>query len=510
MEEQFIESIDTDVIVVGAGISGLAAAHFLRQRGQEVHLLESADRAGGTIRTIHRNGFLIECGANSILDTSPRLRQLIFDLGLTDSLEWISDVAEKRYVVRRGELRAVPMSPPAFLKSNLISWRAKLRLLVEPFVSPAPADAEETLAEFVLRRLGREFLDYAIDPFVAGTFAGRPEDLSVASAFPRLHSLEQDYGSLIKGAIKKRREGRSKGGDGRNPVRQPASGDDSRTEAEESPGGPESPSGVVQTGPGSRLFSFRQGLQTLVDALVADAGDALHLGCAVRSVGRTGGSTGGSTDNGFEVTCSSPQGGFAARSRSVLFTIPAHTYDQMEFEFPFTPSAALDSIYYPPVTVVFLGYRTPPSACRALDGFGFLVPRCERRQILGTIWNSATFTDRAPEGGLALTTFVGGSRQPDNAALPDDQLQQVVFRELEELMGLVGSPEEVAISRWPRAIPQYRIGHGRLLAEVEAFEGEHPGLFLGGNFRGGISMADCFTQAHAMSERVADALRPPA
>ena len=161
------------------------------------------------------------------------------------------------------------------------------------------------------------------------------------------------------------------------------------------------------------------------------------------------------------------------------------------------------------MTVVFLGYRTPPSACRALDGFGFLVPRCERRQILGTIWNSATFTDRAPEGGLALTTFVGGSRQPDNAALPDDQLQQVVFRELAELMGLVGSPEEVAISRWPRAIPQYRIGHGRLLAEVEAFEGEHPGLFLGGNFRGGISMADCFTQAHAMSERVAAAHRPP-
>lgn len=431
-----------------------------------MHILEGADRAGGTIRTVHRNGFLIECGPNSILDTSSPLRQLICDLRLTDSLEWISDVADKRYVVRGAELRALPMSPPAFLKSNLFSWRAKLRLLKEPFVSRAPADAEETLADFVRRRLGREFLDYAIDPFVAGTFAGRPEDLSVSSAFPRLYNLEQEYGSLIKGAIKKRRENRA-----------------------------------VQTGPGNRLFSFREGLQTLVDALVADAGDSLHLGRAVRSVRRT--------DSGFEVTSPSAQGEVTARGRALLFTIPAHTYGQVEFEFPFALSAALDSIYYPPVTVVFLGYRTPPAACRELDGFGFLVPRCEQRRILGTIWSSVTFTGRAPEGGLALTTFVGGSRQPDIATLPDDELLEMVFGELEGLMGLRGSPEEVVISRWPLAIPQYRVGHGRLVAGVEAFEGKHPGLFLGGNFRGGISMADCFTQADAMSDRVADALRSP-
>jgi oxygen-dependent protoporphyrinogen oxidase len=474
-----------------------------------VHILEDADRAGGTVRTSHRNGFLIEGGPNSILDTSPQLRQLIIDLGLTDSLEWISEVANKRYVVRGGELRALPLSPPAFLKSNLFSWRAKLRLLKEPFVSPAPADAEETLAEFVLRRLGREFLDYAIDPFVAGTFAGRPEDLSVSSAFPRLHKLEQEYGSLIVGAIKNRRKGSSAGKtkkrerereDGPQPGGESTTSGGIGTGARESRSRPESGSDTVKIGPGARLFSFSNGLGTLVDALVAEAGDALHLDRGVKSVGRT--------NSGFEVTCPSTPGGITARCRSLLFTIPAHTYGQVEFAFPFTPSASLDSIYYPPVTVVFLGYRHPPSACRELDGFGFLVPRCERREILGTIWNSTTFGDRAPEGGLALTTFVGGSRQPEKAALPDDELLDVVFRELDDLMGLKGSPDEVAISRWPRAIPQYRVGHSRLVAEVEAFEREHPGLFLGGNFRGGISMADCFTQAHAISGRVADALRP--
>ena len=380
------------------------------------------------------------------------------------------------------------MSPPAFLKSGLFSWGAKLRLLREPFIKPSPPDADETLADFVLRRLGREFLDYAIDPFVAGTFAGRPEDLSVAAAFPRLHGLEQTYGSLIRGSLAKRKENRAR------EANTPAKGSTDAREA--STGGPKSP--AVSTGLGARLFSFDKGLQVLVDTLVAELGDSLQLNCRVENVRASA--------DGYEVACDTATGDLTCRARAVLLTIPSHTYGQLEFDFPFPLSESLQDVYCPPVSIVYFGYRAPPAACMELDGFGFLVPSREQRQILGTIWSSTTFPRRAPEGGLALTTFVGGSRQPEHAGWTDDRLREAVSTELRDLMGLEGSPDEVFIRRWQRAIPQYRIGHRQFVRRIEAFEDEHRGLFLGGNFRGGISLADCVTQAHAMSDRVSQSL----
>ena len=195
----------------------------------------------------------------------------------------------------------------------------------------------------------------------------------------------------------------------------------------------------------------------------------------------------------------------AVPAAAVALTIPAHGYEQLELGFECAAARqALARIYYPPVAVVFCGYRRNPLD-HPLEGFGFLVPRRENRQILGSLWNSSLFSGRAPEGGLALTVFVGGSRQPENALWPEDKMMGVVNEELKELLGLQTRPDHQVLFRWPRAIPQYQVGHQRLMEAVEACEVQHPGLYLGGNFRGGISVADCVKSAHALADRVAGA-----
>ncbi|MBI2504769.1 MAG: protoporphyrinogen oxidase [Candidatus Latescibacteria bacterium] len=452
-----------DVAVVGGGVTGLTLAHLLDHQGMAVRVYEAQPHPGGAMRTSRAEGFLIEQGPNSAQDTTPLLHQLFAGLGIADQVEYASPAAKNRYVVRDGKLHAMPLGPPALLGTRLFSGWAKLRLLGEPFVRRSDPDQDEDLAHFVERRLGREFLDYAIDPFVSGVFAGLPEKLSVRSAFPRLWELEQRYGSLIKGAILGARERRKR---------------------------------QEQSKQSAQSFSFKEGLQTLIDALTRALGDKVHTGVPLRALRKT--------PEGFALEVADhPE---AVRARAVVLTIPAHGYEQLEFSFDWAAARqALAQIYYPPVAVVFCGYYRNPLD-RPLEGFGFLVPRRENRQILGSLWNSSLFSGRAPEGGLALTVFVGGSRQPEHALWPEEKLAAVVAGELKDLLSLP-PPDHLALFRWPRAIPQYQVGHQRLIAAVEACEQQHPGLYLGGNFRGGISVADCVKSAYALADRVAGGLR---
>ena len=358
-----------EVAVIGAGVTGLTLAHLLDRQGIKVRVFEAKDRPGGAICTSREEGFLIEHGPNSAQDTTPLLHQLFAGLGIADQLEYASPAAENRYVVRGGKLHAVPLGPPALLGSGLFSGRAKLRLLGEPFVRRSDPDQDEDLAHFVERRLGREFLDYAIDPFVSGVFAGLPEKLSVRSAFPRLWELEQHYGSLIKGAIMGARERRKR---------------------------------QEQSKQNAQSFSFKEGLQTLIDALARALGDKVCTGAALRALRKT--------PRGFALELAGQEE--VVDARAVALTMPAHGYEHLELGFDCALARqALAQIYYPPVAVVFCGYRRNPLD-HPLEGFGFLVPRRENRRILGSLWNSSLFGGRAPEGGLALTVFVGGSRQP--------------------------------------------------------------------------------------------------
>lgn len=450
----------TDIIIIGAGISGLATAHFLSRQGMRVTILEKQARTGGSIRSERKDGFLIDYGPNSALDTTPFIHELFTDLGIEEEMEYANEKSNNRYILRDGRLNALPMSPIAFLRTPHFSARAKLRLLKEPFICSADPEADESLAEFVQRRLGPEFLDYAIDPFVAGVYAGKPDHLSVKSGFPKLYALEQNYGSLIKGAIMGARERRK------------------RKEVSKQ---------------SAKLFSFPDGMQTVIDALHRKFKNSLYLKSELQYIRREGGL--------YQVTVNQYGKRIEFQARNLLLTVPSHQYSGLPAELfsPLLP--VLEQIYYPPVSMVFFGYRDNP-ANRPLDGFGFLIPSKENRQILGTIWSSTIFSRRAPAGGTALTTFVGGSRQPEKAQLPEAEQVELVKSDLADLLGIKRQPDLVEIKAWSKAIPQYKVGHEQIISKIEQFEDENPGLYLSGNFRGGISVADCIKQAKAMTERI--------
>lgn len=441
--------VDCEVMVIGAGISGLTAAYKLVQRGVEVEVIEATLRAGGVIGTERRDGLLYERGPNSILDIGSFIDELLGELGILNERVDVSATAANRFIVRGGRLITLPSTPFAFLMTPLFSPASKLRLLREPFVARAPADAEESVADFVRRRLGREFLDYAVEPFVAGVYAGDPSQLSVAAAFPRLHRLESRYGSLIKGQILGARERGKTGGKARHVA----------------------PS-----------FSFRDGLQTLTDALARGV-RKLTTGIRAVEIRRE-------ADGAIAVTVE--RGGELAekRAKAVVLSVPADCAAALLQGVAPDAARALDEIPYAPLVSVVHGYRRD-DVMHPLDGFGALAPRVEKRRILGTLFSSSLFEGRAPDGTVLFTTFVGGQREPELVLRPEEELADIVHQELAEFMGARGAPVFRAVTRWPRAIPQYTLGHLERIRRVEQAQQALPGLYLCASYRGGVSVADC-------------------
>lgn len=447
------------VVVIGAGISGLTTAWWLHRSGLEVTVLEREASAGGTMRTMCDNGWLVETGPTSALETTPLFNELFEELGITKERVYANDSSKKRYILRGGELHELPMSPSTFLATSLWSMGGKLRLLKEPFIGRA--NKEETIAEFVERRLGREFLDYAINPFVAGVYAGNPEQLSVRAAFPKLYALEEKYGGLIKGMIQGRKERKHR---------------DEKAKDR------------------ARMFSFVNGMQALPDAIVSQMKDDVRLRCDVTAVSSIGEGT-------FRVEFHEGGSKRTLDADAVVFAIPSYVASTLVRPSSKKLAELLDGIYYPPVAEVFLGFRVDQIK-RPLDGFGFLVPAKERRKILGTIWSSSIFPARAPEGLVALTTFVGGSRQPELVQHDDKNLLSLVTSELQSIMNMTGSPAYTRIFRWAKAIPQYNLGYQKVLDEIERFEDDTPGLFFCANYRGGIAVGDCVMSGKRIAERI--------
>mgnify|MGYP003835509945 FL=1 len=453
-----------DTIIIGAGISGLTCAYRLQEAGQRVLLLEKAPRFGGAIRSAREGEWLIEAGPNSTLETTPLLTELIRDAGVEDQKLYASDASKNRYILKHGKLTALPMSPPAFFKTGLFTWGTKLGLFGEPFKKPSPPDAQESVADFVRRRLGQEFLDYAINPFVAGVYAGDPELLSVRAAFPKLYELEQTYGGLIKGQIKGARERKKRG-------------EESKQSA--------------------RMFSFLDGMQTLTDALANAIPDKIHS-AEVRAI-RIGETEG--NDSRFTVTVAHDGEEKEFAARDLIIATPAGPAAELSRAFAPKLSAELEEIPYPPVAEVITGY-TPTADMHPLDGFGFLIPKVEKRRILGTIFSSTIFRKRAPEGKVHLTTFIGGMRQPEEALRPDQEIVQTALEEQRALLGTPEKPDFVYVTAWKHAIPQYVRGHLERMEKVDAVEQAHPGLHYCANYRGGISVGDCVKSAHAVVDRV--------
>jgi len=461
-----------DVVIVGGGISGLAAALGITERGLSVRLLERESEVGGTMKTVREDGFLVETGPNSALETTPLIGEIVRTCGLTEKFLYANPVGRNRYVLRSGILHALPLSPLELLTTHLFSFSAKLRLLREPFIGRTLH--EESVADFVIRRIGREFLDYAVDPFVAGIYAARPDQLSVRAAFPKLHALEEKYGGLIKGMIQGRRERTNRREKGKD-----------RAET----------------------FSFRDGLQSLPRAIAGKLGDVISTGAKVTQIRDISLNDQVPNDEPdarrYVIEYLLGDQNHEIESESVVLSVPSYAAAPVIHSLSQKTSKTLADIPYAPVISVFLGYRETDIQ-RPLDGFGFLIPAKEHRNILGCLWSSSLFPGRATPGHVALTVFIGGSRNPALCDLDDDHIQRIVMEELKSIMHIDGKPIYLKVTRWTKAIPQYVLGYHATLDTLSEFEESHPGLFFCSNYRGGISIGDCIQSAKVVTERVLD------
>jgi oxygen-dependent protoporphyrinogen oxidase len=453
------------VAVIGAGITGLTAAFQLQRKGIPVTVYEATDRVGGAIQSLRRDGYLAEFGPNTILETSPKITQLVQDAGLAPRRLDPEPKAGARFVVRYGRPIAMPGSPLGFFTTGLFTPAAKLAVLREPFVPARRDGVEESIAQFVVRRLGREFLDHAIDALVAGVYAGDPQKLSVQQAFPKLAALEATYGSLIKGQILGARDRKRRGEVAKDRAAK---------------------------------FSFDDGLQVLPDTLRALLGKHLRLNSPVTKLTQT--------IHHWRLTL----GGNGTEERvdhsAVIYAGTAFRLAELQLAahqaLSFAPFA---DIRYPPVASVVLGFRRE-DVTHPCCGFGMLIPKVEGFKILGTIFSSALFPNRAPAGHLTLTSYVGGERYPELAARSPEELFAITLTDLQRLLGVKGQPTFAHSVYWPKAIPQYNLGYGRFRALMDELERKADGLFFAGHYRDGISLGDSIVSGMNIAERVEKSL----
>lgn len=452
------------VVILGGGLSGLAAAFRISEAhpSYSVTLLEARTRLGGNIGTDRIDGFTVERGPNGLFDAKPHAVQLCRDLGLGDRLIPASEGSRKnRYLFVRGMLHRLPSDPLGLLFSPVLSLGGRLRVLAEPFRKrPVNVPDDESVAAFARRRFGREAADVFVDALATGIHAGDPERLSVAAAFPRLVQFERECGGVIRGflrAAKARRRASVERGELPAP---------------------------------QRMWSFREGLQVLIDTLAERLGDVVRIGVSVSRLAR----------DGSEWAVEDESGG-RWPADVVIFTTPAD--HQTTLLAPLDPRLGelIGGIRYAPISVAAVGYREQDAPIRP-DGFGYIAPQNTRRDLLGVQWCSSTFPDRAPPGFVLWRALAGGVNRPDVTALSDEEFLRVVHRELTTTMGVMGEPAFARVVRWPKAIPQYELGHPARVAEIMTRAANFPGLILGGNAYHGVAINDCCEQAAAIAGRV--------
>ncbi len=436
------------VAVIGGGISGLSSAYLIKNgfEGVEVDVFESGENPGGTIKTISKDGFLLEWGPNGFLSGKQTTLEIARLCLANEGLVEANKDAEIRYVLKKGKLVSLPDSPVSFFKSPLLSLKGKIEIMKEPFVKPLLDDYEETVKEFGERRLGREAVDYLLDPMVSGVFAGSVDRLSLKQCFPRIWELEREYGSLVKAMLKLKSK---------------------------------------KASPSGRLTSFKKGMRFLIDKLIENGGFNFYSNTKVVEVQREG--------EFFSLNVSSK------KYDAVLFSIPAYAYKDMVFPGKEKVSKLLDSISYPPMVIVNFSVKKD----KLINGFGFLIPSNEKRKILGALFSSNIFENRAPEGYSLLTVMLGGDNNREVSSYSRNEIVDTALNEISDILSLSRKDFElIDVFKTDRAIPQYYKGHGKIVSEVEALSKEFKGMFFTGNAFYGIGINDCTARSFKVSEDI--------
>src|SRR3989338_9232925 len=445
-----------DVLIIGGGISGLASAWWLARSGLSVEVWEANQQPGGKIISTLQDGYLTERAAAMVLNFRPEVAELVREAGLESAKTARLPAAEaRRYLLHRGRLKALPMRMGAMVASPLWSLRGKLRLLAEPFIFSS-GRADETVSEFITRRLGQEILEKAMEPFIAGTLAGGADQASAAAALPRLTALERRYGSIAAGVLVNRVLRR-------------------------------------RTACTTDTFSFRGGMGTLVETLAKTPGINLRTGHSAEELVRE--------RDGWQATAATAQGQRTVSAHHVIVATPAPAAAALVNSLDSELAGRLGGISYAGVTIVHTGIARD-AVGHPLDGTGFLAPKGESAALTGNLWMSTLFPDRAPPGKVLLSSYLGGARAPQVADWDDARLVDETLRTLRPLLGLKADPEMVRIDRHLEALPVYHGAYQPRMQAIAARLKQIPGLHLEANYRGGVSVRDRLVRGHAVANDI--------
>lgn len=427
-----------NIAIVGGGISGLATAFYIKQQKPEVSitLFEKEENIGGKMMTKEVEGFLFEEGSNGFLSNKPDTLELVKASGCDDILIKSDDNSRIRFIYKDA-LHQLPESPMAFLKSPLLTCMGKLRVATEYFRAPKKDDSDETLQSFGYRRVGREMTDTFLDAMVAGIFASAPDKISVNSAFPAVVKLEREYGGLFKGMLAKKKK---------------------------------------DAGPGGVLMSFKGGVSAFINKLAKSANIEIKTNSSVSSLKKEG--------DKYLLHV----GEEALSFDKVILCTPAYNSAEIVKDFDKELALMLEDIEYSPISIVGLGYN---QLSHDLKGFGLLTTASAKKEVLGVLWDSSIFTDRAPSGKKSLRVMIGGQRNPELALKNEEELLAMSVRGIRETMGVDGVPDVSYVKRWERGIPNYRVGHLARMDTLFSKLKEHKGLYLSSNAYFGVGLNDC-------------------
>ena len=449
-----------DIAIIGAGLTGLTTAFWLTRAGKKIQIIERQDRAGGQIRTFQENGFVYESGPNTGVVSYPEVAELFAALSPDCTLETAREESKKRWIWKGNKFHALPSGLVSAVTTPLFTLYDKFRILGEPFRAKG-TNPDESVAELAARRLGKSFVDYAVDPFLSGVYAGNPHTLVTRHALPKLYNLEQDYGSFIKGSIAKAKL-------------------------------PKSERDKLAT---KKVFSAVGGLERLAEALVKAIGkEEITLSASEVKIQPQ--------DKQWLITYRTPEGGQSLIANKVVTTCGAYALPDL---LPFIPKediGQISNLHYAPIIQASVGFHNTRGL--QFGAFGGLVPSKEKKDVLGILFPSACFVGRSPEEGALFSFFIGGVRHADMLDWSDEKLKDMILKNIHSMLKFPADaqPDLIKIHRHQKAIPQYEKNSEARFRMIEELQARYPGLILAGNIKGGIGMADRIRQATGIANEL--------